>query len=526
MGILRVVCSLILVAQCSMLWADGSETLGDASIAIASGNRIVAEGTGMMKGAGMIDLDIPDGALVQVIAYWSGAQLGAVLGDDTVSIGGVDVTGTLIGGPSYFFTCPAGCGDTAGDFYYSSFRADITDLGLVDVGANSVAVSGMDFTAENSGVAILAIVDDGSGPAVTQIKDGMDLAFAGFRAPRDTTVPQSFAFAAESDDRTADLVIFAGSVGSDMRTSTIEVTVAGVTTFYDDVLESSDGNLWDTVELTVDVPAGATEITVQLLSTVEKKGFPASISWIGTGMAMLGTPTNGELGDYIWCDENDDGIQDGSELGIEGVPVSLVCAGDDGDLGTGDDIFASTMSDANGFYLFEGVPAGLCEITVDAFGAPGKELGQCAESIMVDLGPGQSFLDADFCFRNPPAGNDGCSHGYWKNHSDSWEATPYSGDDLVADVFAAADDYAAGAATLDAALRFHGGPGAAGGSRILLRQAVASLLNATHPDVDFAHSGDSVIDQVDEALESGSRSAMLELAGDLDDDNNAGCTLD
>jgi hypothetical protein len=41
------------------------------------------------------------------------------------------------------------------------------------------------------------------------------------------------------------------------------------------------------------------------------------------------------------------------------------------------------------------------------------------------------------------------------------------------------------AATLHEALSFTGGPGIEGAERLLLPQAVASLLNAAHPDVRF-----------------------------------------
>ncbi len=509
----------------SALWADGTETLGDASIPVANGNRIVAAGTGMQSGTGTVDLDVPAGALVQVIAYWSGAQLGDVAGDGAITLDGVEVVGTPISDPAYFFTCPAGCGDTAGDFFYSAFRADITALGLVDVGSNTLSVAGMDFTAENSGVGLVVIVDEGLGDSIAQIKDGVDLAFAGFPAPRDTTVAQTYTFDADTVARVAEMAIFAGSVGSDDRTSSIHVTVGGTLTAFDNVLMSSDGTLWDTVSISVEVPAGATELTVQVLSTVEATGFPASVSWIGAGMAMLAPANPGEIGDYVWCDDNDDGVQDAGEHGIPGVTVFLTCAGDDGAYGTPDDLVLSTTTDDEGHYLFEGIPAGSCSVSVDPLGVPGKEIGMCPGTVTVELGPGESYLDADFCFVDVQSGGDGCTPGYWKNHLDSWEETAYEPEDIVSTVFSAAGGLEAGNATLEEALRFGGGGGIAGASRILLRAAVASLLNASHPDVSFGRTAADVIDDVNDALASGHRRTMLTLATTLDNENNSGCPL-
>ena len=65
------------------------------------------------------------------------------------------------------------------------------------------------------------------------------------------------------------------------------------------------------------------------------------------------------LGDHIWLDANTDGIQDGSESGIEGVSVSLIGAGPDATFGTADDVtLQTTTSDAAGDYHFNELPAG------------------------------------------------------------------------------------------------------------------------------------------------------------------------
>jgi hypothetical protein len=79
--------------------------------------------------------------------------------------------------------------------------------------------------------------------------------------------------------------------------------------------------------------------------------------------------------------------------------------------------------------------------------------------------------------------------------------------------------------TLRQALSFRGDSTNTGAAKILLRAAVAALLNSSHPDVDYPRTTAEVIADVNAALASGDRSTMLDLAAELDADNNLGCPL-
>lgn len=126
----------------------------------------------------------------------------------------------------------------------------------------------------------------------------------------------------------------------------------------------------------------------------------------------------------------------------------------------------------------------------------------------------------------PPPGDEGCTPGYWKNHTDSWTATGYSPSQTIGSVFSGASAFPSLASqTLLQGLQGGGGPGTLGGAKILLRAAVAALLNASHPDVAYPHTVNSVIDDVNAALASNNRNTMLSLATALDRDNNLGCPL-
>jgi hypothetical protein len=119
---------------------------------------------------------------------------------------------------------------------------------------------------------------------------------------------------------------------------------------------------------------------------------------------------------------------------------------------------------------------------------------------------------------------EGCGLGYWKNHTSAWAATGYLTTNTVGAVFSSAPPSLAGSSLLDA-LSFKGGSTLDGAKQILLRQAVAALLNAAHPDVNYPRTVADVIAAVNAQLASSTRSTILTLAGQLDAENNLGCPL-
>jgi hypothetical protein len=402
---------------------NGTETLGPPSIEIADGACFAQGGVGMVGATtGTLNIDVPAGTINQVLLYWAGGTTGAP-GDANIKIDGYDVTGELIGGPAYFYTS-----NTA--YYFSSYRADITGLELVSTGANSFTISDFDFDNtggnldENCGVGMMVIYDDGT-TADLQLVDGLDLAFYQFDAPRDATVPQTFTFPAEDADRYARMVIFAGSVGFE-RPNGIKFTTTAGDDLRSDLLGSTDGLLWDTLCLTdILIPAGSTWLTVELISTPVANPLGASLCWVGAGLALPTTPEPEPacIGDFVWHDLNQDGIQDMDEPGVEGVVVHLMdCAGQ---------MLAETMTDADGWYAF-------CELTPGDYSihfvlpdgwafSPQDQGGDDAKDSDADtatgltacttLDPGENDWTWDAGIWMIP--QDGCSHtiGYWKTHA-------------------------------------------------------------------------------------------------------------
>jgi hypothetical protein len=125
-----------------------------------------------------------------------------------------------------------------------------------------------------------------------------------------------------------------------------------------------------------------------------------------------------------------------------------------------------------------------------------------------------------------PTGTQGCSHGYWKNHPDSWPATGYSTGQTVNSVFGQASLYPSiGSATLLGSLSFQGGSDVTGAASNLLKQATGSLLNSAHPGIDFPRQTAQLISDVNAALASLNSNTLLSLAAALDHDNNLPCPL-
>lgn len=139
---------------------------------------------------------------------------------------------------------------------------------------------------------------------------------------------------------------------------------------------------------------------------------------------------------------------------------------------------------------------------------------------------GSGAVDGIRICQRQALGDDGCTPGYWKNHTRSWAGTGLTPGQTVGSVFSGASAFPslASSSLLDA-LQGGGGSGTAGAARILLRAAVAALLNAGHPGVEYPRTAAAIVADVNAALASNNRSTMLALAGELDEDNNAGCPL-
>jgi hypothetical protein len=94
--------------------------------------------------------------------------------------------------------------------------------------------------------------------------------------------------------------------------------------------------------------------------------------------------SGGAIGDYVWYDGDQDGVQDAGESGFSGATVNLRD-------GSGN-LLASTTSDASGFYSFAGLGAGTYQVE---FVAPAGYVLTTPESQTVTLAPNETRSDLD-----------------------------------------------------------------------------------------------------------------------------------
>lgn len=118
----------------------------------------------------------------------------------------------------------------------------------------------------------------------------------------------------------------------------------------------------------------------------------------------------------------------------------------------------------------------------------------------------------------------GCSLGYWKTHTSVWPS-PYTTSTKLNTVFTIPSSYSTTIknATFLQALNFAGGSTLDGAAQILLRQAVAAVLNAAKYGSNYPLSLTEIVSSVNSALASKNRSTILSLASLLDTYNNLGC---
>ncbi len=260
-----------------------TETLGPTPTEPGSG--FVAAGTGLFTQPGTIDITVPANAEVrQVLLYWEGQRRSSSSADTDVTIEGIPVTGIPIGGPTVFFS----------SIMSQTFRADVTSLGLVSPGLNSIEIDGLSTGFADNGAGLVVVYDDGRSTHL-DLRDGNDLAFHRFDPPLDTTVPQVFEFEPSSEDREATLSMFFSSVdgtaGGGERPTSIEITVTGDSgsdkSIISDAIADSDGAEWDTLNLDVAIPAGTRSVTVQAFSRDDiGRRLPASFTWTMAAFAL------------------------------------------------------------------------------------------------------------------------------------------------------------------------------------------------------------------------------------------------
>ncbi len=174
--------------------------------------------------------------------------------------------------------------------------------------------------------------------------------------------------------------------------------------------------------------------------------------------------------------------------------------------------------------ITESVPAGqeVVSITVDQLSGADQNIAGPTNTATGVLASGNPKQAAVVTFTNrllppppPPEGGEGCTPGYWgrRQHFDSW-TSPYTTSTSFQSVFGV--NAYPGMTLLDVV----NNPGPP--KKQLGRMAVAALLNAASPGVDFDLTTAQVIAAFNAAWASGDYETTKDM---LDDLNNQGCPL-
>lgn len=158
------------------------------------------------------------------------------------------------------------------------------------------------------------------------------------------------------------------------------------------------------------LPAGLALGTDSHLGDDTEDGV-TQLTFSGTGIAIddvdFGFVGTGSLGDTVWFDQNNNGVFDANEYGIDGVTVRLTWAGQDGVFGNADDYETATTTSGGGLYQFIGLAAGSYRVAVDTSTLPaatnrwesGYDITGGNDSFsQITLNGGQARVDVDFGF--------------------------------------------------------------------------------------------------------------------------------
>ncbi|MFN8344917.1 MAG: SdrD B-like domain-containing protein [Spirosomataceae bacterium] len=166
---------------------------------------------------------------------------------------------------------------------------------------------------------------------------------------------------------------------------------------------------------TVDLPDAANGETWAQLGNIPKAVTINASTGVVTGMDAIGTYqfvlsnattgcadtvavevkncAKGSLGDFVWKDVNDNGIQDlPSEKGVPGVILQLLNSTDNA-------VLATDTTDANGLYEFTGLDSGTYKVKIVLSSLP--DTCQISSKQDVNTGGGTDANDSDF---NPTTG--------------------------------------------------------------------------------------------------------------------------
>lgn len=168
--------------------------------------------------------------------------------------------------------------------------------------------------------------------------------------------------------------------------------------------DSTSNSILVTPPLTYQVTVDNPQTVVKVLNTASIHDESGALPLTESNEVITTLP-GGTIGDFVWFDDNLNGLFDPAEgeLAISGAAVLLYRdSNGDGRLDPDEPQIGFTLTDANGAYLFEDLPPGnyLVDVYEDSLPVPGERLGNyrttTGEVQAVSLSMGETYLNADF----------------------------------------------------------------------------------------------------------------------------------
>ncbi|MBL4660890.1 MAG: hypothetical protein JKY19_11085, partial [Alcanivoracaceae bacterium] len=128
----------------------------------------------------------------------------------------------------------------------------------------------------------------------------------------------------------------------------------------------------------------------------------AAVDVIDVDFGYVDKPLTASIGDTVWLDKDNDGIQDPDEPGLSAVDLSLYeDSNANGIFDGGDVLIANTVTDANGLYRFDSLASGQYFVDVIEADLPANLTATTfisGSSSLIALSEGEFVEDADFGF--------------------------------------------------------------------------------------------------------------------------------
>ena len=390
---------------------DNSDLLGLSGFNLGAQSGKITKVEALLYLQELVNLKATDALIVRV--YMTDTQRSA------------DASYTLTGDVTGYFT------QTAGSLYV--LKADVT-------GVNPGGANGWSWTDFASNVTEMQLVGNKGGGAGASGDIGLDAAAFLVTTDQQCGGPENTIFTLPlTDTYDANRLQFVSASPAQTLTGTGVIT-------WDDLGPLYPGQIKNVTLVFKSLDPGAASITttnyVTASGAIFSSGRPVNNA---SDTAVVTVTRTAKIGDFIWLDLDGDGVQDGgNEIGLAGVTVRLCTVGGGGACGT---VIATTTTDANGLYLFEGLADGSYVVEVDTTTLPGTSFtntgdpdGTTNSRTTVTIAGATDVLTADFGYQqtlNTIYGN------VW-NDNDG-DGTQQSGENGFSGVSVALDDCGADA---------------------------------------------------------------------------------